>query len=546
MSRGRLCSGFLCLLLAVAPAAAQTFPTSSYFHNEFVRPAVPTRVPGPEGLRDYLADGKLRLSLDDAIRLVLLNNTEVRINELSVENAKLAVQRSYSPFDPLATSSFTTSRSTSPSSTTLAGASTLSNLSQQSQFGYSQTFQTGTNYQMSFGASKSSTNSSYNFINPSISSVLNFGFTQPLLRNRGLFPNRAPIVIARRNLEQSRAGFEASVNDSIQQAVAQYWNFVQARENLVVLRKSLDLAEATYKQQKRALELGAISPLDIYRSESDVATRRVAVIQAEYTLKQTEDQLRRTIGADLDNYFRALDLDLTEKPEPAGDLLALDEVTALQRALAHRPEIAALHEQLANDETNVRLAHNNLLPDLRFNGFYSSSGLGGNQFNTNTPPTLVSQTGFGNSVSQVFGFGFPTYGFTVTLNLPIKSHGAQADLGSALVTSRRNLYLERQLNQAITLEVANAIHQLEQVKLSMASARVAVDLAQKNLEAEQRKYELGTETIFFVLDAQNVLAQTEQSLLQSEIGYNLAVTAVDHATAGLLARHHVQIEQTYR
>ena len=62
MSR-RLCCGFLFLLLAVAPAAAQTFPTSSYFHNEFVQPAVPTRVPGPEGLRDYLADGQLRLSL---------------------------------------------------------------------------------------------------------------------------------------------------------------------------------------------------------------------------------------------------------------------------------------------------------------------------------------------------------------------------------------------------------------------------------------------------------------------------------------------------
>jgi outer membrane protein TolC len=237
---------------------------------------------------------------------------------------------------------------------------------------------------------------------------------------------------------------------------------------------------------------------------------------------------------------------LTEKPEPSGDLVSLDATTALDRALAHRPEFEALREALANDETSVRLSHNNLLPDLRLNGFYSSSGLGGNQFDiTATPPALISRGGFGDALGQVFGFGFPTYGFTVTLNLPIKNRSAQADLGNALVTRRRGLYLQRQLQQAVTLEVTNVVHQLEQAKLSLAAARVARDLAQKTLEAEQRKYDLGTETIFFVLDAQNILAQAELSFLQAEIGYNLAVTAVDHATGDLVARHKVQIAKTF-
>jgi len=543
MSRSHLCLGSLLILLCCATVEAQTFPSSSYFRNQLVSPAVPASVPGPKELQNYVVDGKLRLSLDDAIRLMLLNSTDVHLNEIPIESAELALERAYSPFDPQATSSFTTSRSTSSSSTQLAGAATLSTLNQQSQFGYTQMLPIGMNYQISFGATKLSTNSTFSFINPSLSSLLTLSFTQPLLRKRGFFPNRAPIVIARRNLQQSRATFEASVNDSIQTVVGQYWNVVQARENLAVLQKSVDLAEATYKQQKRALELGAISPLDIYRSESDVATRRVAAIQAEYSLKQAEDALRRTIGADLDDTFRALDLELTEKAEPAGELLSLDQATALQRALANRPEFEALREQLAIDETSVRLAHNNVLPDLELSGIYSSNGLGGNQFNlTNTPPTLVSQTGFINSVSQVFGFGYPTYGFTVNLSLPIKNRAAQADLGNALVTRRRNLYLERQLRQSVTLEVANDIHQLEQAKLSMASARTAVDLAQKNLEAEQRKYELGTETIFFVLDAQNVLAVAEQSLLQAQIAYEIALTAVDHATGELLAHHRIQID----
>jgi len=108
------------------------------------------------------------------------------------------------------------------------------------------------------------------------------------------------------------------------QAVGQYWSVVEARGNLEVARSSMGAAEATYKRDKRALELGALPPLDIYRSESQVASRRVQVIQSEYALKQAEDTLRMTIGADQDPYFEALDLALTEKPEPEGELRTMD------------------------------------------------------------------------------------------------------------------------------------------------------------------------------------------------------------------------------
>jgi outer membrane protein TolC len=143
-------------------------------------------------------------------------------------------------------------------------------------------------------------------------------------------------------------------------------------------------------------------------------------------------------------------------------------------------------------------------------------------------------------LSQLFGFGFPTYGFSLTLNLPIRNRGVQADLGTGLVARRRDLYNERLLREQITLEVANAVHQLEQAKLSLAASKESLDLAQKNLAAEQRKYELGSETIFFVLEAQTELAQAESGLLQAEIGYRLAVAAVDHSTGDLLEQYHVK------
>jgi len=497
-------------------------------------------------MREHLVDGKLHISLQDAVVLTLANNSNVRLQQLNIETAKYGILRAYQPFDPFAQGVFNTVRSTSPTFTELSGARTLSTLNQVTQINYSQTLQTGTNFQAGFSATKLSSNSTFNFFNPSIASSLNFQFTQPLLRNRWLFANRAQLVIARHSLRQSRAAFEAQVSDAILQAVAQYWNVVQSRGNLEVAKKSQDAAETSYKRDKRALELGALPPLDIYRSESQVAARRVQVIQAEYALKQAEDLLRFTLGADLDPYFRAIDLELTEAPEPEGELLAIDSAGALETALQKRPEFEAVRQALASDDTSVRLAHNNLLPDLRLTGSYASNGLGGNQLISNVTPPRVIQGGLRESLDQLFGFGFPTYGFSLTLSLPVKNRGPQADLGTALVSRRRDLYTERQLREQVTLEVSNAVHQLEQAKLSLTASKESLDLARKNVAAEQRKYELGAGTVFFVLEAQTEVAQAESGLLQAEVGYRLAAAAVDHATGNLLAPYHVEISDMIR
>jgi len=156
---------------------------------------------------------------------------------------------------------------------------------------------------------------------------------------------------------------------------------------------------------------------------------------------------------------------------------------------------------------------------------------------------VIARGGFGDALSQIGSFDFPTYGFNVQLNLPVKNRAFEADLGNALVSKRRSLYLMRQLEQEIGLEVRQAVHQLEEAKLSIAAARIARDLSQKNLEAEQRKYELGAQPIFFTLEAQTQLAQDEQNLVRSEIGYQRSVAALDQATASLLDRHRVQIAE---
>jgi outer membrane protein len=528
------------LFILLSSQRGQTQRKEGY--HDLVTPRVRSdKLSAPEHLRNYLAEGKLRLSLQDAVVLTLENNSLIRVQETQVESAKVGLFGAHAPFDPVVTSSYNVNSSTFAPTSALQGTGVTANAVstvQTATVNYSETFWTGTNVQAGLNSNNVFSNNSFFFVNPSVTSVLNFQFTQPLLRNGWLFANTAPLIIARRSLDESRATFAAEVSNSILQAINQYWASVEASGNLEVAERSLDAAEASYKRDKRALELGALPPLDIYRSESQVASRRVAVIQGEYALKQAEDALRMTIGADQDPYFQALDLELTEKPEPEGELRTIDTATAVQTALTKRPEMDAVRDALSIDNTRIRLAHNQMLPELDLTGLYASNGV--NTKLVNDLPTMTS------SIGQLLGFNYPTYGAQLSLSLPIKNRAAKAQLGSALVSRRSDLYSERQTREQVQLDVKNAVHRLEQAKLSIAAGKEALDLAKKNTAAEQRKYELGQGTIFLVLEAQTEQATAEQTLLQAQVGYQLAVAGVDYATGQLLEPYHVQISDLTR
>jgi outer membrane protein len=528
------------LLIFSLPCWAQRHESYRDFATSQVRS---DQLAAPEHLRNYVAEGKLRLALRDAIVLALENNSMVRVQETQIDSAKFTLLGAHQPFDPVITTFYNVNSSSSAPFSQLQGtgaSSTFISTTQIAQFTYSETFATGTNIQAGLGSNNNYTNNSFYLYNPYITSLLNFQITQPLLKNGWRFANQAPLVIARRNVDVSRATFAAQVSNNVLQAVGQYWAVVEARGNLEVAQRSMEAAEATYKHDKRALELGALPPLDIYRSESQVASRRVQVIQSEYALKQAEDALRMTIGADQDPNVQALDLELTEKPEPEGELRTTDTATALQQALTKRPELDAVHAALSRDQTSIRLAHNHLLPQLDLTGAYASNGLGGTQFTD----VGVKQTS--SSMNQLFGFTYPTYYAQLSLTLPLKNRAAKAEMGNALVSRRSDLYTERQTREQVMLDVSNSVHLLEQAKLSIAAGKESLDLAKKTLAAEQRKYELGSQTIFFVLEAQTELANAELSLLQGEVSYQIAVASVDHATGALLEPYHVQIAELTR
>jgi outer membrane protein len=498
---------------------------------------------GPEGLKERVVDGKLRLALEDAVQLVLLNNTDVHIAYLDFDDARYANLGARRPFDPVFSTSFNTRRQVSPTTSTLEGAETLDAVSQDGRFSIGQTLPfSGARYDVLFTGSKADTNSRFSTFNPAYNSGLTLRLTQPLLGPQGPFATRAVILRADQALKQSRASLEERLSRAIVDAVAAYWEAVESGESLAVARSSLELAETTYQRDKRALELGALPPLDIHRSESTVGTRRLQVIQAEYALKRSQDRLRRLIGADLDPQVGSLALALTEPAAPSGELLSVDEGSALEQARSRRPELASLRYQLAVTDTSLRLARGSLRPDVSVSAFYATNGRGGTALDPTTdPPTIVSRGGFVQSLEQLRSLDFKTYGLSLSLSFPFRNRGAEAGFGQAQVDRQRALYRLRDEEQAVALDVKSAVDDLEKAKLSLSVAGLARDLAKKTLEAEQRKRELGENTLFLVLEAQAGLASAELSYVRAAVEYQKAVTAVARATGTLLERHRVQI-----
>ena len=532
------CAGLV--LAAAAFGQLASFPKPSYFRQTFLRPVTDVELEAPAHLEDYVVDGKLSLSLHAYLELVMANNTDIAIERLTVDVAQNAITRAFAAFDPLATASFTSTEQRTPSGDQLTGASTLVETSQPADFTYSQTLPTGLQYQAQFFAEKLSTNSGYYYYNPSLTSQLSLNVSQPLIKNRGTYINRLPIMMASSRLRKTNYDLKTALLQLVSTAENAYWDAVLARQNLRVAKSARDLADQALKRSERELQLGALSPLDIFNPQQQYATSQIGVSQAEYFQKEADDALRRQMGADLDAKIRTLPIELTETTSPNVDAPPIDAEKEVAKALGTRPDLRSAIQNLDIDDLGIRSSRNALLPDLELTGSYATQGLGGIFYPVVGEAPVPG--GFGDALSQMFGFGYPMYSFGLTLRLPIRNHEASADMADALVAKKRDALNVRTVKQQVRLDVLQAVSQVESAKDAMKLAVVARDFSQKYMEAEQKKYELGNSTVFFVLQAQGALVSAESTVVQNAVNYRRNLMNLLAKTGELLEERGIAVQ----
>ena len=540
------------LLTAGALAQTSSFPKPAYFRETFQRTQPRVELKDPVRLKDFVADGKLELSLKHFLELVMANNTDIQLQLISLEIPKNNIQAAFGVWDPRAIASFNTQRSTTvpTNATTAQNASSLTkSLNQPYSLQYSQTLPTGTSYIASFSGAKNSQTNSYNNYNPSLTANMRFSVTQPLLQNRGLYVNRIPLMMAQSSYRISEYVLTQQLLNLVNTAETAYWNVISTRENVRVAESGRNNASEFLKYMQKQLELGALSPLDIYNPQQSLANAELSVSQARFNLATAEDALRHQLGADLDPEIRKLPVSLTESVDlgPA-DSMTVDREQAVTKALANHPALKQALQRLDSDDLSIQSARNGLLPNLSFSMYYQSNGTGGMFDPSHSTivgaggPSAVIPGGIADALGQMFGFGYPTYYASLNLNLPIKSRSASATMANATVQKRTDMLNLRNQQQGIRLSILNAVTKLEGAKEQLKLAKTAMDFAQKNLDAENTKFQLGTEINQNVINAQNVLVQAEAAVVTNQVGVRLNLLNLLTQTGELLDERGIVIK----
>lgn len=492
----------------------------------------------------------LSLSLEDAVVRTLKNNYAVAIQVLNPELAELAVTRAQEKFIPTLAFGFG-KRSTESASYSWLEATdrtTVDYSSYDAQI--SQLIPTGGTLTASLTAYRNFTNAKFQTVNPRFGSTLRLDFRQPLLRDFGFKMTRRDIIISHNNLEISENDLEASLANTIYSVEEAYWNLVYSLENLKVRQQSLQLARDLLARNQRAVEVGTMAPIDVLSAQAEVATREADILSAEAEVKNNEDRLRTIINLPEAEVKLALPIKPVDKPRFEEKKISLEE--ALLTAMKSRPELKSLKIELQNQDLNLSYAKNQLLPSLDLTASYWSPGVSGDRIiylNDNPLTGVIIDIipgGARGALEDTFGFKYRNWSVGLTLDVPLNSVFSRAQYAQAKVNLEQAMLRLKNQEQLIFLEIRNAVRAVETNYKRVQSYRVARELAEKKLQAEEEKLRVGLTTNFVVLTYQRDLSNAQIAELRAIVDYTLSLANLERAMGTLLKNRNITIDQVMR
>lgn len=414
----------------------------------------------------------------------------------------------------------------------------------QANVNYNQAFPTGSSLQVSWDNSRLTSNGIYDYFSPSYSSSMQVVAQQHLLAGFGLGPNLRFLRIARTNQKISDIAFRAQVIATVTQICDMYWDLVNAYDNEQVGERSVAFANDTLATSRKQLELQAIPEMDVLKAEGELAVREQNLTVARTNLELQELYMKNAITRTLDNPI------LEEMPVvPVDHIASKIEAIAepvpdmIAAALRDRTELLESSLDLQNRELSRKTARNALLPSLDMYGAYVGTGAAGTlnskYFNPNVPTTLPSS--FGGALQNALDNTSPEYRVGLSLSIPLRNRIAKADQYRTELEYRQSqVYLE-ELKKRIRIEVRNARYALEQGASRVSAARKARDLSQRTFDIMQKEQKLGAGSNQQTLAAEHDLALAESALVTAETAYEKARIEVRRATGSVLVDYGISI-----
>ena len=595
-----------------AQAAAQPGPVTYQgpFHIELphshnpLAPYMPSTVPelnlqNSQRLYDLIQDGKLRISLRDAIALALENNLTLasfRYN-FPIARADLlrtkaggnangvntsVVSTTASGFGASgggggsAASSATAGNGGLVTSTLGAGAAVpsfdpflnfngfvnhgvtqepniflvgtpilkINNIEVQSQ--YQQYFPLGTYLQVNYTGFRAANNSPYFAVNPELNSTFQILLQQPLLYGFGLASNERFIHIAKRNLQTTDLAFQQQVIATVTDIENLYWDLVNAYQDVQVKTRSLEYANQTLTDDQKQLELQNIPAMQVTKDQSAVATSEGDLTIAKATLRHNElvikNDLTRTDDPSIDE-IPVIPLDLQGGPDPNES----QTITQLiDEAMKNRPEVAIFRNAAEVQRQSLKDINSELLPQLNLFGFYQGAGTAGpkNPYCSLGPAECTTNlpTDFPSMLQDTFNYSSPTYEVGVSLSINLRNRVVKADQFRAVLAYRQSQIAQEQQQKTLRFDIRDSQFALVQAQARVAAAQKARDLAQKTFDIAKKEQDIGAMSRYDTLIAEEALALAESAFFTAQTAYEKAKADIDRATGTTLDRTGVSID----
>ncbi len=503
-----------------------------------------------------MADQK-PLTLDESLEMALTNNRDIEVSRKNVLIAEFDLKAARGYYEPRFAGQTYYERSTVPNVSIFSTNQTTTQgalLGNATVTGYVPNF--GTQVAATFNNQRLTTNNPISILSPQFNASLGFTITQPLFRGRGIDQPRRAIEIAKRNLSLTDAQFRQRAIEIVASVERAYWDLAYNLRNLQVQRDGVRDAKAQLEHNRRLVEEGQLAPIDIVAAETQVANYESAVYDALNLVNAAENALKNLISPNRSERLWSQAITPVDPVSIAAPRVSLEQAT--ETALQNRPELELNKIQKEINNFDRKFFESQRQPQIDLIASYNSAGIGGNpnpSFNPNFPtPCTTDPTSpacqqqlanlallTGNPYSGVFSNRYPTYRVGIQFNLPIfGDRTSRAQLGRARVEGERIQTQREQLEQAITVDVRNALQVVRTAESRLRFASIARENSAKQYESEQRKLESGQSDVYRVLERQTALTQARSNELRAQTELNKAIADLGRATGNSLAANNIE------
>jgi outer membrane protein TolC len=468
-----------------------------------------------------------RLTVDEAVRAALENNLGVQIARVDPLIQDLGVAQARGAWTPSFATTLQTSSTDSPSNSFLSGAQGTKTSDDRfaTSVGVEQLLRWGGSYSIGWDSSRSTTTNLFSNFSPQLRSSLSLNYRQPLVRGFSMDSARQQWLVSRKNREIADVTLRQSVTTTTRAVRNAYWDLAYAIASLAVQRQSLDLTRESLRNTRARVEIGTTPPIDIVEAEAEVAQREESVILAEAQIASAEDALRALVYDPASPDFWTIRIEPAELPpfQP----ITVDVDAAVRNALDRRTDVQQSQKNLEASDINLRFHRNQTLPDITASLDYGLTGLGGTQFvrGAGFPGPIIGQTerGFATVLEDLFANEFPNWTVAINVSYPLGRSQQEANLARARLQHSQSQTRLRNEQLQVATQVREAGRQVQTNQRRVDTTRASRELAERRLEAEERKFAAGTSTSFFVFQAQRDLSQARNNELRAVLDYNRSI-----------------------